>query len=79
MRGSSGGEKALSDARGEGWREKLKWGLTLKAAADRGAERPNWGRPGAGNSLDGAPSTTHCAAEMYGLETIGGICRIIIR
>jgi hypothetical protein len=31
------------------------------------------------NGLDGAPSTTHCAAEMYGLETIGGICRIIIR
>jgi len=30
-------------------------------------------------ALDGAPSTTHCAAEMYGLETIGGICRIIIR
>jgi hypothetical protein len=33
----------------------------------------------ASNGLDAAPCTTHCAAEMHGLETIGGICRIIIR
>jgi len=37
------------------------------------------GRVRSGPALDGAPSTTHCAGEMYGLETIGGICRIIIR